>query len=238
MRTYANFKKYERMLLTVIAKTSRCYHRKEHSLWHIRRQIGAVKQSSRKKHQAIRDWTEELAFFEYPKRSRCQCDHLQHHGNGKGKRAETVRILSAPVGEIATDRQDRSRETKKIPSIFGCPACLLQGTGSRNKQLACTVSAAGKLKCLPVLFYDRQRWNTRKALIYNHFLRSYQKEQFLSRLFAEYAINYPSHSNTYSSKCSYNCQENGYELLSRNIEICIIPNEACKHQQDKQDIYS
>lgn len=32
MRTYANFKKYERMLLTVIAKTSRCYHRKEHSL--------------------------------------------------------------------------------------------------------------------------------------------------------------------------------------------------------------
>lgn len=34
-----------------------------------RRQIGAVKQSSRKKHQAIRDRTEELAFFEYPKRS-------------------------------------------------------------------------------------------------------------------------------------------------------------------------
>ena len=32
MRTYANFKKYERMLLTVIAKPSRCYHRKEHSL--------------------------------------------------------------------------------------------------------------------------------------------------------------------------------------------------------------
>ena len=32
MRTYANFKKYERMLLIVIAKTSRCYHRKEHSL--------------------------------------------------------------------------------------------------------------------------------------------------------------------------------------------------------------
>ena len=26
MRTYANFKKYERTLLTVIAKTSRCYH--------------------------------------------------------------------------------------------------------------------------------------------------------------------------------------------------------------------
>ena len=28
MRTYANFKKYERMRLTVIAKTSRCYHRR------------------------------------------------------------------------------------------------------------------------------------------------------------------------------------------------------------------
>ena len=28
MRTYANFKKYVRMLLTVIAKTSRCYHRR------------------------------------------------------------------------------------------------------------------------------------------------------------------------------------------------------------------
>ena len=38
--------------------------------------------------------------------------------------------------------------TKKIPSIFGCPACLLQGTGSRNKQLACTVSAAGKHKAV------------------------------------------------------------------------------------------
>ena len=72
-----------------------------------RRQIGAVKQSSRKKHQAIRDRTEELTFFEYPKRSRCQCDHLQYHGNGKGKRAETVRILSTPAGGIAADRQDR-----------------------------------------------------------------------------------------------------------------------------------
>ena len=28
MRTYANFKKYERMRLTVIAKTSRFYHRR------------------------------------------------------------------------------------------------------------------------------------------------------------------------------------------------------------------
>ena len=28
MRTYANFKKYERMRLTVIAKTRRCYHRR------------------------------------------------------------------------------------------------------------------------------------------------------------------------------------------------------------------
>jgi len=64
----------------------------------------SVKQSSRKKHQAIRDRTEELAFFEYPKRSRCQCDHLQHHGNGKGKRSETVRILSAPAGGIAAGK--------------------------------------------------------------------------------------------------------------------------------------
>ena len=49
-----------------------------------------VKQSSRKKHQAIRDRTEALAFFEYPKRSRCQCDHLQHNVNSKGEQPESV----------------------------------------------------------------------------------------------------------------------------------------------------
>ena len=84
------------------------------------RQIGNRQQPRRAEYQAVCNRQEELSVRQHAVRRKSECNHFQHHRNGKRKRIGSVRLLEIYLHQSAESKGKRAHRNSPSVERAGC----------------------------------------------------------------------------------------------------------------------